>query len=229
MNTIKAAVFDLYGTLFDVYSVRTLCERLYPGNGDVISVMWRQKQLEYTWMRTLMDQYRDFESATLEALRYTCGMLKLPLDADAEAHLCSAYLGLAPFADVPGALQSLRKQGLKTAILSNGSRHSIHRVVANAGLTSSFDHLLSVDEVRVFKPNQRVYRLAMDAMGLEMDEILFVSCNSWDATGAKYFGYPVCWINRNDGVFDQLGVEPDFVVRDVAELASHFSSIAAHA
>lgn len=225
MHAIKAVVFDLYGTLYDVYSVRTSCERIFPGQGEMVSKMWRQKQLEYTWMRTLMGQYQDFESATLDALRYTCGSLGLALDADGEAHLCSEYLSLTPFADVPQALQQLRAAGLKTAILSNGSRHSIRQVVGNSGLTNSFDHLISVDEVRLFKPHQKVYELAMDTLHLGESEILFVSCNSWDATGAKYFGYPVCWINRSNGVFDQLGIVPDIVVSDVGVLASRFSPV----
>lgn len=222
MYTLKAVVFDLYGTLFDVYSVRTQCEHIYPGHGDVLGKMWRQKQLEYTWMRTLMGQYRDFEGATLDALRYTCGSLGLPLDAAAEAHLCGAYLQLAPFPDVPQALQQLRAAGLKTAILSNGSRHSIQQVVGNSGLAGAFDHLISVDEIRLFKPHPAVYQLAVETLGLAKPEILFVSCNSWDATGAKYFGYPVCWINRSGGVFDQLGVLPNTTRSDIADLASRF-------
>ena len=223
-NLIKAVVFDLYGTLYDVYSVRDACERSFPGHGDAISVMWRQKQLEYTWMRSLMEQYRDFEGATLDALRYTCGMLRLPLDAEVESSLCREYLHLSPYAEVGAALHALRAAGLKTAILSNGSRHSIREVVGNSGLADAFDHLLSVDEVRVFKPSPKVYSIATDAMGLDKDEILFVSCNAWDATGAKHFGFPVCWINRFDGVFDELGVSPDFVVRDVSGVVRYLEA-----
>lgn len=222
MNAIKAVVFDLYGTLYDVYSVRTLCEHHFPGQGEAVSKMWRQKQLEYTWMRTLIGEYKDFESATLEALRYTCGTLGLALDSATESVLCNAYLRLTPFADVPAALLQLRAAGLKTAILSNGSRHSIQQVVVNSGLTTSFDHLISVDEVRLFKPHPKVYQLAMDTLQLDKNDILFVSCNSWDATGAKYFGYPVCWINRTGAVFDELGVSPDLVRRDVGDLAARF-------
>lgn len=223
MPTIKAVVFDLYGTLFDVHSVRALCEEIYPGNGDAISKMWRQKQLEYTWMRTLMDQYKDFEAATADALRYTCGSLGLALDAAAETRLCNAYLHLNPFAEVPAALLRLRAAGLKTAILSNGSRHSVRTVVANAGLLDSFDHLISVDEVKLFKPHPNVYQLAVDTIKVNKAEILFVSSNAWDATGAKYFGYPVCWINRIGTVFDELGVSPDFVTTDVGALASRLA------
>jgi len=225
MNAIKAVVFDLYGTLYDVHSVRTLCDRIYRGQGELVSKMWRQKQLEYTWMRTLMGQYKDFEAATLDALRYTCGGLGLTLDADIETRLCNEYLRLTPFADVPDALLQLRAAGLKTAILSNGSRHSVRTVVGNSGLQDSFDYLISVDEIKLFKPHQKVYQLAIDTMKLDKSEILFVSSNSWDATGAKYFGYPVCWINRGGTVFDELGVSPDIVTSDVGMLAARFAQV----
>lgn len=225
MNAIKAVVFDLYGTLYDVYSVRALCDRIYPGQGELVSKMWRQKQLEYTWMRTLMGQYKDFEAATLDALRYTCGSLGLELDTDIETRLCNEYLRLTPFADVPDALAQLRAAGLKTAILSNGSRNSIRTVVANSGLTNAFDYLISVDEIKLFKPHPKVYQLGIDTMKLDKSEILFVSCNSWDATGAKYFGYQVCWINRGGTVFDQLGVVPDIITSDVGVLASRFAQV----
>lgn len=225
MNAIKAVVFDLYGTLYDVYSVRTLCERIYHGQGELVSKMWRQKQLEYTWMRTLMGQYKDFEAATLDALRYTCGSLGLALNADIETQLCNEYLRLNPFPDVPAALLQLRAAGLKTAILSNGSRHSVRTVVGNSGLQGSFDYLISVDEIKLFKPHPKVYQLAIDIMKLDKSEVLFVSSNSWDATGAKYFGYPVCWINRGGTVFDELGVSPDIVTSDVGMLAARFSQV----
>lgn len=220
MTRIRAVVFDLYGTLFDVHSVRGLCEQLYPGQGAAISQMWRQKQLEYTWMRTLMGQYKDFEAATRDALRYTCGMLKLTLDSSNENQLCEEYLRLAPYPEVPVALTQMRQAGFKLAILSNGSRHSIRQVVENAQLASSFDALISVDEVRRFKPHPSVYELATAHLGVPADAILFVSSNAWDATGAKYFGYRVCWINRAQGVFDELGVTPDNVHSDLNGLAN---------
>lgn len=221
MPRIRALVFDLYGTLYDVHSVRSLCERLYPGQGDAISKMWRQKQLEYTWLRTLMDQYKDFEITTLDALRYTCGTLKLTLDAANEKLLCDEYLQLSPYPEVPAALAQLKTAGYKLAILSNGSRHSIRQVVEHSGLSSSFDALFSVDELQRFKPHPSVYQLAVDGLGVPASDILFVSSNAWDATGARYFGYSVCWINRSGGVFDELGVIPDMTQPDLAALTGH--------
>ena len=219
MKNIKALVFDLYGTLFDVHSVAALCDRIYPGQGAAISATWRQKQLEYTWLRSLMGKYADFEKATLDALHFTCKQLVLPIDDATSLLLCSEYLRIKPYAEVPSALQQLRSQGLPLAILSNGSRHSIHSVVTTAGLANEFEHLISVDEVQIFKPHPSVYKLAQEKMGLRKDEILFVSCNAWDAIGAGYFGYPVCWINRGDKIFDELGRTPDFIARDMADLA----------
>ena len=170
------------------------------------------------------EQYRDFESATRDALRYTCGTLRLSLDTGSEADLCNEYLRLSPFPEVMDALHALQAARLKTAILSNGSRHSIREVVGNSGLTHAFDYLLSVDEVRIFKPSPKVYAIATDAMGLSRDEILFVSCNPWDASGAKHFGFPVCWVNRFDGVFDELGVVPDFITRDLSGVVDRLTT-----
>ena len=229
MTRIRALVFDLYGTLYDVHSVRSLCEKLYPGKGDAISKMWRQKQLEYTWMRTLMNQYKDFETATLDALRYTCGALHLTLDAANEKLLCDEYLQLSPYPEVPAALAQLKAAGFKLAILSNGSRHSIRQVVEHSGLTSSFNGLYSVDEVQRFKPHPSVYQLAVTGLGVPASDILFVSSNAWDATGASYFGYRVCWINRSGGVFDELGVTPNMTQPDLAALAGHLLTKAAAA
>jgi 2-haloacid dehalogenase len=212
MNNIKGVVFDLYGTLFDVHSMAARCDAYFPGRGHELSVLWRQKQLEYTWLRSLMNRYVDFEEVTAQALRFACQHLHLDLDTPASATLCDAYLHITPFAEVPDALRELRRSGLPLAILSNGSPRSIEAVVSNAGLREEFTHLLSVDAMRVYKPDSRVYALAGQALGLDRSEILFVSSNSWDATGAKYFGFPTCWINRTGNTFDEMGQRPDWIV-----------------
>jgi 2-haloacid dehalogenase len=219
MKNIQAVVFDLYGTLYNVHSIVARCDEFYPGRGAAISTLWRQKQLEYTWLRSLMGQFKDFEHATADALVFTCAQLGLPLDPERKAKLLAEYLILAPFPEVPAALARLQALGLPLAILSNGSRHSIHSVVEHSGLSKAFDHLISVDAVQVFKPHPTVYQLAVDRMGLSAQQILFVSCNAWDAAGARHFGYPVCWIDRGVGPFDELGQQPDFVVRNLAQLA----------
>ncbi|CAM4161647.1 haloacid dehalogenase type II [Bordetella muralis] len=218
MSDTKAVVFDLYGTLYDVHSVAQRCDASYPGRGMEISAMWRQKQLEYTWLRSLMGQYISFEQATYDALVYTCNALRLDLDKATCDVLCEAYLNLSPYPEVPAALRRLQDIGLPLAILSNGSVFSIDSVVKNSGLQACFLHLLSVERVGVFKPDPRVYAFACQALDLLPAQILFVSSNAWDASGARHFGFDVCWINRRDSTFDELGVAPSYVVRGLDEL-----------
>ncbi|MBO1111361.1 haloacid dehalogenase type II [Bordetella petrii] len=218
MTHTQAVVFDLYGTLYDVHSVVQQCNASYPGQGMQISELWRQKQLEYTWLRSLMGQYVPFEQATHDALVYTCRHLKLGLDEPTRAALCNAYLNLSPYPEVPAALQQLNDMGLPLAILSNGSVFSIDSVVRHSGLQKHFAHLLSVERVGVFKPDPRVYTLACQALGLAPPQILFVSSNAWDAAGARHFGFRVCWVNRRGGAFDELGATPHAVAGGLDEL-----------
>lgn len=215
MTDIQGIVFDLYGTLYDVHSVAALCESLYPQRGREISVLWRQKQLEYTWLRSLMAQYADFERATEDSLNFTSSHLGLALDDQRRASLCEAYLRLTPFPEVPAALADLNARGIPLAILSNGSIHSIDAVVSNSGLSAAFAHLISVEHVRIFKPHASVYELAEKAFGLSRASILFVSSNAWDVTGASYFGYRTCWVNRGRATFDELGQRPSHMVSGV--------------
>ncbi|MGH8779692.1 haloacid dehalogenase type II [Paraburkholderia sp.] len=222
MNGIKGIAFDLYGTLFDVHSVAARCDDAFPGRGREISALWRQKQLEYTWLRSLMQRYVDFEQATEDALRFACRQLGLELDSRTHDTLRNAYLQLAPFAEVPGTLRELRQRGLKLAILSNGSPKSIDAVVSHVGLRGEFDHLLSADAVHVYKPDHRVYELAGQTLQLDRTEILFVSSNAWDATGARSFGFPTCWINRSGNVFEEMGQKPDWEVTGLQGLAALF-------
>lgn len=218
--TPKAIVFDLYGTLYDVHSVVQQCDAAYPGRGTEISVLWRQKQLEYTWLRSLMgkEHYIPFEQATRDALVYTCKHLGLDLDDATCAALCDAYLKLSPYPEVPATLARLRAMGLPLAILSNGSVFSISSVVNHSGLQQHFTHLLSVEPARTFKPDPRVYTLACEAFSLPADKILFVSSNAWDASGAWHFGFDVCWVNRRSAAFDELGATPRAVVKGIDEI-----------
>lgn len=218
MSDTKAIVFDLYGTLYDVHSVVQQCDATYPGRGVDISNMWRQKQLEYTWLRSLMGQYISFEQATQDALVYTCNHLRLALDQATCGMLCNAYLNLSPYPEVPDALQRLKGMGQPLAILSNGSDFSIDSVVKNSGLQQYFSYLLSVERVKVFKPDSRVYTLACEALGLSPQQILFVSSNAWDAAGARHFGFDVCWVNRRDNTFDELGAAPSYVVAGLDDI-----------
>ncbi|WP_291216390.1 haloacid dehalogenase type II [Hydrogenophaga sp.] len=224
MKDIRGIVFDLYGTLYDVHTVATLCEKYYPQRGREVSVVWRQKQLEYTWLRSLMNQYVNFERATEDALVFTCRYLGLEISTARKEALCEAYLRLSPFPEVPDALRELRARGLPLAILSNGSINSIDSVVRNSGLTESFAHLISVDDVQIFKPSRLVYELAERKLGLHRSEILFVSSNAWDVTGAAYYGYPTCWVNRGAGTFEEMDQRPAHEVTGVNMIAAQVLS-----
>jgi 2-haloacid dehalogenase len=215
MEGISAVVFDLYGTLYDVHSVALELEALYPGEGLEMSRLWRQKQLEYTWLRSLMGQYINFESATYDALRFCCAQMKLPLDTPTQERLCSSYLRLRTFSDTFDALRRLKNSGLPLGIVSNGSNYSIAQVVDNSDMRWAFNELISADDVAIFKPDSRVYALAEQRMDLPREQILFVSSNAWDATGATHFGFPVCWINRQGNAFDELGARPKYVASNL--------------
>ncbi|WP_077034155.1 haloacid dehalogenase type II [Pelomonas sp. KK5] len=218
MDTIRGIVFDLYGTLCDVHSVAQQCERFFPGQGQALSQRWRQKQLEYTWLRSLMDRYEDFEQVTEDGLVHSCEQLGLALDEARRRTLCEAYLRLSPFPEVPAALRALQDMGLPLAILSNGSPRSIDAVVEHAGLRERFAQLISADDAAVFKPDRRVYALVEQRLALDRSSILFVSSNAWDATGAGHFGFPTCWVNRRGDAFEQMGQRPTHEVRGLDEL-----------
>lgn len=216
MTRIRALVFDAYGTLFDVHSVVDACESIWPGKGSAVSQLWRAKQLEYTWLRSLMGRYADFDTITEAGLAYACAALGLACGADARARLMDAYLRLSPFADVKGALARLT--ALRLAILSNGSPRMIAPLVANAGLAQLIPDVISVHELRIYKPAPSVYELAVTRLGLPADAIGFVSSNCWDACGARSFGLRTFWINRGAAPVDLLAVAPDHEIRTLEEL-----------
>jgi 2-haloacid dehalogenase len=218
-NPVKALVFDAYGTLFDVHSVVEYCEQVFPGKGELVSRTWRAKQLEYTWLWSLMDEYEDFGRVTDAALKFACKSLGQPCDRDIRDRLMEAYLYLTPFPEVKEALGRLSH--LPLAILSNGSPAMLAPLVKHAGLEGAFAHVLSVDEVKVYKPSPRVYELAPRKLGVPKEEIGFVSSNCWDATGAKAYGFQVFWINRGAAVPDELGHAPNAVLGSLLELVDH--------
>jgi 2-haloacid dehalogenase len=210
---LEALVFDAYGTLFDVHSVARRSEAFWPGKGAALSQLWRAKQLEYTWLRSLMRRYVPFSQVTREALEYACASLGLALDAARTQALMQEYQRLATYPEVPGALAALKT---RKAILSNGSPDMLEPLVRQSGL--ALDAVLSVDEVKVFKPAPEVYQLAVDRLGVEKEAIGFVSSNCWDALGAKSFGFRVFWINRLAAPVDALGFQPDRIVRGAHEV-----------
>jgi 2-haloacid dehalogenase len=210
----RTLVFDAYGTLFDVHSVRTRCDALWPGKGAQLSQLWRAKQLEYTWQRSLMKRYEPFSQVTLDALEHACAALRLPLDAEKTELLMKEYLQLALYPDVKEALARLR--GSKLAILSNGSPDMLEPLLAQSGL--SLDAVLSVHPLQVYKPAPQVYQFACDRLGVAARDIEFVSSNCWDALGAKSFGFRAYWVNRSGATLDRLGFVPDRMLQGLDQL-----------
>jgi 2-haloacid dehalogenase len=200
---VEALVFDAYGTLYDVHSVVRRCETCFPGKGTALSQLWRTKQLEYTWQRSLMQRYAPFSTVTREALAFSCAALGLKLGEHEDA-LMDEYLHLAPFPEVRAALARLPG---KKAILSNGSPDLLEPLVRNSRL--HFDAVLSVDEVKMYKPAPQVYELAVQRLRVPKEKIGFISSNCWDALGAKSYGFTVWWINRSGAPVDALGSQPD--------------------
>jgi 2-haloacid dehalogenase len=212
----QAVIFDAYGTLFDVHSVVQRERANIAGDRQALSELWRQKQLEYTWLRALMERYEDFWQVTEAALRFAVRRLSLKLTDLQMESLMKAYLVPAAFDDARSALTALK--GSPLAILSNGSRAMLDSAVRNNGLESYFAEIISVDRVKTYKPSPRVYALGPEILNLSA-EILFVSSNLWDAAGAKAFGYPVCCCNRSGAEMEDWGVAPDFTVRRLDRVA----------
>ncbi|MGH8669673.1 MAG: haloacid dehalogenase type II [Burkholderiales bacterium] len=212
--TPDALVFDAYGTLYDVHSVQRRCESLFPGKGAPLSQLWRAKQLEYTWLRTLMQRYAPFSTVTREALAWSCEALGLELTAERMEALMGEYNMLATYPDVADAFR--RFAGRKLALLSNGSRDMLAPLVEHSGL--QFEAVLSVDEVRMFKPAPEVYGLAVSRLHIPRERIGFVSSNCWDALGAASFGFASYWINRSGAPLDRLGLAPARVVGSLNEI-----------
>jgi 2-haloacid dehalogenase len=215
VSPIRGYVFDAYGTLFDVHSVIE-AGRAVTTDPATLSATWRQKQLEYTWLRALMGTYVDFWTVTESALRYTLRRLGLTASETEVRHLLDAYLSLAPFPEVPGALERLA--GRPRAVLSNGAPAMLAAAVTSSGLAAHLEHVISVDAVRTYKPSPRVYALGPERLGIPAAELLFVSSNGWDVAGAKAFGYRVAWCNRADAPEEELGARADLVVRTLDQL-----------
>lgn len=216
LHGIKALTFDAYGTVFDVHSVVTLAEEMFPGKGKELSQLWRSKQIEYMFLRTIMGRYIPHDQNTEAGLKYSMKYLKLPGGESERKALMAAYEKLSPFDDARQTLPKLT--GIKKAILSVGTQSLLSNLVGNAGIASQFDALLSVDEVKVYKPNPRTYQLAIDKFGLERHEIGFVTSNYFDVAGAKAFGFQVIWINRNSALPDELDLPPDVELNSIEQI-----------
>ncbi|MEC5405724.1 (S)-2-haloacid dehalogenase [Paraburkholderia sp. MPAMCS5] len=251
----KAVIFDAYGTLFDVHSVIAAAEQIFPGRGDALSQLWRQKQIEYTQLRTLADaggaasHYRPFWDITLDALRFSARKLQLTLGRSAEKRLMDEYACLSAFPDAAQALRLLRDADVSAAskagaasvlaassagtprgarpglaILSNGNPQMLDVAVKSAGMSGLFDHVLSVDAVRAYKPSPAAYALGTQAFGAEPREIVFVSSNGWDVAGATWFGFTTFWLNRQNAPFEELGATPHGIGASMSDLLTFLNS-----
>ena len=247
--TIKAVVFDAYGTLYDVQSVAAVTEAAFPGYGEIVTQIWRIKQLEYSWLRSLMRRYEDFSVITRDSLAYTLKVLGLKCDSDVFERIMEKYLHLDLYPDATATLAAMKDR--KLAILSNGSTDMLTTLVRNSGLDRVLDATISIDSQKIFKPSPDAYSLIESTLHIPPHEVLFISSNPWDACGAKAFGLRVAWIERvtteamalalikNDLVpplamfkairmqMDELGLEPDFRIKALADLPGLLKSIAA--
>ena len=247
--TIKAVVFDAYGTLYDIHSVASITDAAFPGYGEMITQIWRIKQLEYTWLRSLMRRYEDFSVVTRESLAYTLKTLGLEYDASMFERIMDKYVHLDLYPDARQTLTDLKQY--KLAILSNGSPDMLETLVRNTGLDAILEATVSIDSKRTFKPSPEAYSLIEDRLGVTPSQVMFVSSNPWDAIGAKTVGLNTVWIERvspeamakacrNSGLvppltmfkalrtqMDELGLAPDHRAHGLAALADILSSMPA--
>lgn len=219
---MRALVFDAYGTLFDVASVVTACGAV-TNEPEAFAALWRAKQLEYAFLRSLYGGYKDFWRITQDALRYACKRYNRVISGEQEQQLMTAWLSLQPFPEVKETLPQLK--ALPRLILSNGTSVMLSTLLDNTGLKTEFDAILSVDAVQIYKPAPQVYELAVRHLGCAPREVLFLSANGFDVAGAKMFGFTVCWVNRANAVLDELDVTPDAMVRTVADLPTVLATL----
>lgn len=217
LSDIEACVFDAYGTLLDFNSAARGAKDALGDKVEALSELWRQKQLQYTWLRALMGTHAPFWQVTGEALDYALDAHDIA-DASLRERLMQLYLSLDAFPEVPDMLKSLKGAGIKTAILTNGSPEMIATACRNAGIHDLLDAILTVEEVGIYKPHPKVYQLAVDRLGIPRERIAFQSSNSWDAAGAAQFGFRVVWCNRYGQRRERLPAAPDIEVKSLAEL-----------
>ncbi len=216
---MAAVLFDVFGTLLDVYSVTRRAEEMFAGNGERLARLWREKQIEYSRLRTMSGRYVSFAEITRDALDYSLQTLKLDAAPDSVARLADEYKHLAPFADVAPALSRLHDAGVRLGVLSNGDSEMLETALVTAGLHRYIDLVLSADQVRAFKTSPSVYALGPRALKLQPHQITFVSSNCWDACGAAWYGYTSFWVNRSDAVLERLGVKLSGIGASLADAA----------
>ena len=216
MKKAKAIIFDAYGTLFDVNSAANSYKKEIGENWESFSNYWRTTQLEYTWLRSLMDRHKDFWTITEDSLDKS--MKKFNINLSLKKDLLSLYKKLSTFPEVMDVLKKLKNEKVKLAILSNGTYDLLEELVVKNHLENIFDDIFSIEDVKVFKPNSKVYNLPIKRYNFEKEEVFFLSSNTWDVSGAGNFGFNAIWVNRNHSIFDNLDFKPKIEIKNLLEL-----------
>jgi 2-haloacid dehalogenase len=218
MKNIKAIIFDAYGTLFDVNSAAEKCKDKIGDKWEVFANYWRTTQLEYTWLRSLMNRHKDFWQVTEDSLDKS--MKVFNIDPSMRNELLNLYKVLSPFKEVPEVLKTLKEKKFKLAILSNGTPALLNELVKNNYLDNIFDDLFSIEQVGIYKPDSKVYDMPIKKFHIEKNEVAFLSANTWDVSGGGNYGYQSVWVNRNKNIFDNLDYKPNSEIKDLSELLS---------
>jgi 2-haloacid dehalogenase len=218
MQDIDACVFDAYGTLFDVAAAAAHCKDDLGDKAATLSALWRTKQLEYTWLRSLMDEYVEFWQITSDGLDYALETLGLDGDAALREKLLNLYMELDCYPEIPDVLKTLNAGGLKCAILSNGSPKMLNSAIENAGISEHLFNSYSVDQLGIYKPTPKVYQMAVDDLGVSAERICFMSSNAWDASAAANFGFRVVWVNRFGQKKERLPGLPEHEIKTLSDL-----------
>jgi len=216
MKNIKAIIFDAYGTLFDVNSAAEKCKDKIGDKWEPFANFWRTTQLEYTWLRSLMKRHKDFWQITEDSLDKS--MKAFNIDPKMKDELLNLYKVLSPFQEVPETLKTLKEKNFKLAILSNGTPSLLNQLVKSNNLDNLFDNLFSIEEVKIYKPDSKVYDLPIKKYEIKKNEVAFLSANTWDVSGAGNYGYNAIWVNRNNNIFDNLDYEPQNQIKNLSEL-----------
>jgi 2-haloacid dehalogenase len=222
MKNIKAIIFDAYGTLFDVNSAAEKCKDKIGGKWQGFANYWRTTQLEYTWLRSLMKRHKDFWQVTEDSLDKSMKAYKI--DSSMKDELLDLYKILSPFKEVPEVLKTLKEKNLKLAILSNGTPALLNQLVKSNNLENLFDDLFSIEEVRIYKPDSKVYDMPTKKYQIQKNEVAFLSANTWDVSGAGNYGYNSIWVNRNNNIFDNLDYEPKLEIKNLQDLLPNIES-----
>ena len=216
MKNIKAIIFDAYGTLFDVNSAAEKCKDKIGDKWESFANFWRTTQLEYTWLRSLMDRHKNFWQVTEDSLDKS--MKVFDIDPSMRNELLNLYKILSPYREVPGTLKALKEKKFKLAILSNGTPSLLDQLVKSNHLDNLFDDIFSIEQVGIYKPSSRVYDMPIKKYNINKSEVAFLSANTWDVSGGGNYGYQSIWVNRNNNIFDNLDFKPKYQIKDLNKL-----------